>query len=158
MLVLFFSKLPLTCREIADYLDVPLVNVSAMMNHYQKQQHKYFKKLKPIKGTGKAYRYTITKYGMEALGRYCWRLHEGFSLSLYKVIKMPKRDRIMAERHAEFELRNAIFEQTGIEIPRKPKPTLEELLNFDPADLADYMGVTKRGALEMGITVIDVDS
>ena len=156
MIACYDSKRPLTCKEIAEILDMPLVNVSAMMNHYQKQsEHKYFRQLKPVKG--KAYRYKITKYGIETLLRYCRRLHEGFSLSLYKEKKMQKRDRIMAERHAEFERRQAEFDRTGIEIPRKPKPTLGELLNFDPTDLADYMGITKYGMLEMGIVGIDFD-
>lgn len=153
----FFANRPLTCREIADMINVPLINVSAMMNHYQKQsQHKYFRRLKPIKG--KAYRYKLTRSGVIYLGRYCLQFHEGFSLSLYKTQKMPKRDKIMAERKAEAEWRQAVLDKTGIEIPRPPKPTLEELLNFDLADLVDYMGITKRGTLEMGITGIEVDS
>jgi hypothetical protein len=156
MHAVFNAGEPLTCREIASRLDVPLVNVSAIMNHYQKQtEHKYFRRLKPIKG--KAYRYKLTKSGAKYLAKYCWRLHEGFSLSLYKVKKMPKRDKVIAERNAEAELRDAIFEKTGVEMPRKPKPTIKELLNFDPAELTDYMGITKMGALEMGITGFDFE-
>ncbi len=70
---------------------------------------------------------------------------------------MPKRDKVIAERNAEAELRDAIFEKTGVEMPRKPKPTIKELLNFDPAELTDYMGITKMGALEMGITGFDFE-
>jgi hypothetical protein len=156
MHTVFFAGKPLTCKEIADNLGLPLVNISTMMRHYHKQkEHKYFRKLKPIKG--KAYRYKLTKSGAIYLAKYCWRFHEGFSLSLYKTKKMPKRDKIMAERKAEAAQRQVELDKTGVEIPQKPKPTLKELLNFDPAELVDYMGITKQGALEMGITEILLD-
>lgn len=157
MHTVFFAGRPLTCREIADDLNLPLANISAMMSHYNKQkENKYFRKLKPIKG--KARRYKLTKSGMIYFKRYCWHYHEGFSLSLYKTKTMPKRDKIMAERKAEAARRQAELDRTGVEIPRPPKPTLKELLNFDPSGLVDYMGITKQGALEMGIIGIKIGS
>lgn len=156
MLTCFDADKPLTCRGIADELGVPLVNVSAVMTHYRKKHCGYFQRLKPEKG--KAYRYKITKKGMKYLGLYACRLHDGFDLSLgaRKIKTLPKRDRILAERQAESARRQAIFERTGIMPPQRPKPTMKELLNFDPAELRDYIGITKQGALEMGITGIDI--
>lgn len=158
MLACFDADRPLTCREIADELGVPPVNISAVMNHYREKNCGYFQRLKPIKEQGKAYRYKITKKGLKYLGLYAYRLHEGFDLSLgaRKIKTMPKRARLMAEREAESYRRQAEFERTGIEQPRKPKPTLKEILNFDPADLSDYIGITKQGALELKITGIEI--
>lgn len=158
MLTCFDAGRPLTCREIADELGVPLVNISALMNHYRERNCGYFQRLKPIKGQGKAYRYKITKKGLKYLAMYACRLYEGFDLSLgaRKVKTMPKRERILAERRAESNRRQAEFEITGIMPPQKPKPTIKDILNFDPTDLRDYIGITKKGALEMGITGFDI--
>lgn len=156
LLACFDANRPLTCREIAEQLVVPPVNVSAVMNHYRKRDCGYFQQLKPV--AGKAYRYKITKKGLKYLAMYAYRLHEGFDLSLSarKIKTMPKRERILAERLAESNRRQAEFERTGIMPPQRPKPTLEDVLNFDLADLSDYIGITKQGAVEMGITGFDI--
>ena len=157
MLTVYNADFPLTCSEIADTTGSSLINVSTAMHHYRAKKCGYFRRLKPIKG--KAYRYKITKKGTKYLELYCWRLHRGFDLSLgsRKIKTMPKYERLKAERQAEFESSQAEFEHTGIQQPEKPKPTLAELLNFDPTDLADYIGITKYGMLEMGIVGIDFD-
>jgi len=100
MLTCFDAGRPLTCSEIADELGFPLVNISVVMNHYREKNCGYFQRLKPV--TGKAYRYKITKKGLKYLGLYACRLYEGFDLSLgaRKIKTMPKRARLMAERHS----------------------------------------------------------
>lgn len=148
----------MTCREIADELKLPIQAVSqAMLAYNNIKPHKYFRRLKPK--AGKAYRYKLSKKGMEYLLRYAHRFYDGFDLSLEhpeKVKQMPKRQKVLEQRQNDAMNRNKILEDTGIYISR-PKPTIRELLTIDPADLAGYMGITKKGALEMGIVAIEVE-
>jgi hypothetical protein len=122
---------------------------------FHQSKHKYFKRHKPIKG--KAYRYTLTKTGEKDLLLYSARLYRGLDLSLgsRKRKKIPKYERLKAERQVEFERRPAEFERIGIPQPEKPKPTVKGWFNWDIADLQDYIGVTKQGAVDMGITGIE---
>ena len=64
----FFADHPLTCREIADLLDMPTGTISETMGYYNKQKpRKYFVRLKPK--SGKEYRYKLTKIGCNYLAR-----------------------------------------------------------------------------------------
>lgn len=145
-------KKPLTCQEIADLIGVQVTNIRAQMCHYQGLKHKYFRRLKPKKGS-RAYRYSITKFGRKTLLRYAQRIHKGFDLNLKarKIKTMPRYEIIMAERRAESDRRQAFLDVTGIDLPPKPKPTLKEILTITSEEPLDYVGVTKRGALELGV-------
>lgn len=159
MHAVFFAGKPLTCREIAEKLNMPPSPISEAMRHYNNQKpRKYFIRMKPK--SGKAYRYKLTKTGIMYLARYANRFYEGFDLSLerpYKVKSMPKRDRVMAKRHAEAVERQRILDETGKQLLPKAKPTMKEMLAIDPRDLIDYMGITKQGATEFGITGLEVE-
>lgn len=148
---------PMTCREIADELRLPIQAVSqAMLSYNNIKPHKYFRRLKPK--AGKAYRYKLTKKGTEYLIKYAYRFYDGFDLSLEhpeKVKQMPKRQRVLEQRRNDSVQRHKILKETGIYRSR-PKPTLRELLDIAPVDLTEYMGITKKGALEMGIMAIEV--
>lgn len=143
----------LTAQEFAEKLKVPVTNVRAQMKHYQDLERKYFRRLKPEKGS-RSYRYKLTKFGMTILIRYIGRLNKGFDFNLGKfkaTNQTPKYEQVKAMKQAEADRRQAELELTGIEQPRKLKPTVEELLKFNYSDLKYYIGITKRGALEMGL-------
>lgn len=116
------------------------------MKHYQDLERKYFRRLKPEKGS-RSYRYKLTKFGMTTLIRYITRLNQGFDFNLGKFKaknQTPKYEQVKAARQVEFE-------RTDIEQPRKSKPTSKELLKFNYSDLKYNIGITKRGATEMGL-------
>ena len=138
---------------------MPAGPISEAMRHYNNQKpHKYFSRLKPK--SGKAYRYKLTKTGKKYFVIYATRFYEGFDLSLersYRVKSTPKREKVMAKRRAESEERQRILDETGIEISLPAKPTIREKLNIDPQDLVHYLGITKAGVTEMGITGLEVE-
>lgn len=148
---------PYTNREVAQKLGVPINKISDAMRHYQKQEHhKYFKRLKPLKSTT-AYRYEITKYGIQYLFQYLIRMHEGFDLSLCsrKRTRTPQFEIARAEKQADWEQRHKVLADTGV-FPPKERPTAQELLNVKPELLSYYIGITRHGAVEMSLTEANI--
>jgi hypothetical protein len=143
----------MTCREIADTLNIPLVNISRAMNNYKEKGCGYFRRLKPLKGKGKAFRYKLTEKGMKYYIKYCYRIRQGFDLNLNasKVISMPKREEIKRKKYEEFVAHQEEFERTGIQQPEKPKETWCDWVNLSYNDIADYTGITRHGALKMNL-------
>lgn len=153
---LFFASEPLTTREIAERIGVPPVNVSKQMCMYRRKRCGYFRRLKPIEG--KAFRYKITEKGEKYFFIYCSRVYNGYDLNLRARVPqhMPKYDILKQQRLAAFDKRQEEFEKTGVQQPEPPKPTLEDWINLKPEDLEQYIGLTKRGALEMGLAEADL--
>lgn len=148
---------PYTNREIAEKLGVPINKISDAMHHYQKQeQHKYFKRLKPLKGTT-AYRYLITDSGIKYLIKYLQHMHDGFDLSLCRRVPIatPQFEIARAAEQADWEQRHKILAETG-KFPPKQRPTAQELLNIKPEVLRYYIGITRHGAVEMGLTEANI--
>lgn len=148
---------PYTNSEIAEKLGVPINKISDAMRHYQKQEHhKYFKRLKPLKGST-AYRYLITDSGIKYLIKYLQRMHDGFDLSLCsnKHTTTPQFEIARAAKQADWHERHRILEKTG-KLPPEHKPTAQELLDIKPKLLSYYIGITKQGALELGLTEADI--
>lgn len=148
---------PYTNREIAKKLGMPINKISDAMRHYQKQEHhKYFKRLKPLKGST-AYRYLITDSGIKYLTQYLQRMHDGFDLSLCsrKRTRTPQFEIARAAEQADWHERHRILEKTGV-FPPEHKPTAQELLDINPELLSYYIGITKQGALELGLTEANI--
>ncbi|MCC4766408.1 hypothetical protein FXW07_07210 [Methanosarcina sp. DH1] len=78
--VLMWASQPMTCRQIAERLDVPAKNVSRILCHYIQHHYGYFRRLKPLEGSN-AYLYKINKKGIRAYLEYMKRLKLGFDLN-----------------------------------------------------------------------------
>lgn len=79
--VLMWAPEPMTAREIAESLGVPAKNISQILLHYEQHHYHYFRRLNPLKGTGKAFRYKINKKGIRAYVEYMKRVKLGFDLN-----------------------------------------------------------------------------
>ncbi len=118
----------LTCPEIAEITGMPAINISRLMSHYHERGYGYFIRLKKRKGH--AYQYKLAKRGRLSYTQYLKRIKLGFDLSLQK--RTPAR-------------------MSTFKGLRKLN-VLKEAENFvSPAELAPYIGISKRGAEEMGI-------
>lgn len=143
MNTLFFSDLPMTAREIAEKIGVPHVNVSKQLCMYQRKHCGYFRRLKPIQG--KAFRYKISEKGEKYFFVYCRRIYYGYDLNLRATTpqRMPKYY-IMKQQRLDAALR------------RIEEPKLEDIIDLAPEDIEQYIGLTRRGSLEMGLTAADL--
>lgn len=127
---LFYSKEPLTTRDIEKITGVQYTTVSAAMSRYQKIHKRngttiklpYIQRLAK-KGPDGLYRYKITQKGIEAYFLYLQRVRRGFSLK-----------RIGEIQHME----------TYGKFPCSPIRT-EEDLKLLPEQLLPYYSVTEYG-------------
>lgn len=140
---LFFADRPLTTREISEKIGVPMVNVSKQILTYKQKKCGYFRRLKPTQR--KAYRYKITEKGERYYFIYCKRVFYGYDLNLRATTptRMPKYETAKQQR-----LDAAI---TG-----KGEPELEDIIDLRPEDIEQYLGLTKRGSTQMGLTLADL--
>lgn len=156
MNALFFSDQPMTVREIAEKIGVPMVNVSKQLCMYHRKHCGYFRRLKPVHG--KAFRYKITGKGEKYFFIYCKRIFYGYGLNLRAVTpeRMPKYYKMKQEKLEDAMKRSEEFERTGLQQPELQKPGLEDIIDLRPEDIEQYLGLTKRGSLEMGLTASDL--
>jgi hypothetical protein len=123
---------PMTTRDFADSIGVPIINISNSMKHYMTFRRHYFRRLpKRVKGfgSGGGYRYTMTDYGIGIYLKYLKRVKLGVDLNLHKPtpVEMPHYDGLK-----KIDMKQAM--QEGIK--------LEEIAN--------YIKVSWVGATEMG--------
>jgi len=79
------KKVKLTTSEIAQLGGMDRHSVQCALRHYAKNEYGYFRRYKPENKdyrTKKAYRYALTKKGLEIYKRYCWNITRGYSLDL----------------------------------------------------------------------------
>jgi hypothetical protein len=123
------GKVKLTTSEIARLGGMDRHSIQCALNHYQKNEYGYFTRYKPenkdIK-TRKAYRYAITKHGIETYKQYCWNIVKGYSLHLrlFKQRKMPG------------------YEKKDVQTSR---PFREWSQDIQINDVLDYMRITRDG-------------
>jgi hypothetical protein len=121
-----------TTRDIEAVTGIDFKTVGGALGHYHKVGITYFRRM-PKKGPGHGhpYRWKLTKKGMVAYNAYLMRIKRGFDLNRRsrKVKRMPSYGKFKFE---------------------KPK-NLEDF-KLLPGQLEGYIGITNRGAEEMGIT------
>jgi hypothetical protein len=126
-----------TTRDIEAATGIDFKTVGGALGHYHKVGITYFRRM-PKKGAGHGhpYRWKITKKGIEAYLAYLMRIRRGFDLNRRstKIKRMPSYGKFKYEKLNSLE---------GLKL---------EDLKLLPGQLEGYIGITKRGAEEMGIT------
>lgn len=91
--IMYQRKVPLTAQQIADYLGIDRQRVSDTLYRWIKRKYKYVRRLenKANGGNGKAFRYKINKYGIEALKMYSKRLKAGLDMNCKKELRVPQQ-------------------------------------------------------------------
>jgi hypothetical protein len=127
-----FPSETFTTRDIEAATCIDFKTVGGALGHYHKVGIGYFKRM-PKKGSGHGhpYRWKITSKGMEAYRAYLLRIKRGFDLNLRstKIKRMPSYGKFKFE-----------------------KPKCLKDWKLLPGQLDGYIGITKLGAEEMGIT------
>jgi hypothetical protein len=129
------KKVKVTTAEIAELSGIDRHNIQCALFHYAKNEYGYFRRYKPDnKGytTKKAYKYALTKKGIEIYKRYCWNVVTGYSLDLrlFKKRKMPNFD-----NNRDFGT-------------HRPFNVWSKDITAD--DILNYMRITKAGKEELG--------
>lgn len=126
-------KNPMTTRDIADSIGVPICNINNSMKHYMTFRRHYFRRLpKRVKGYGMGggYRYTITDYGISIYLQYLKRIKLGLDLNLHKPtpVEMNHYDG---------------FKKIDMKQARRE--------GIKPEEIVNYIRISKLGATELGL-------
>lgn len=127
----------LSPREMEAHTGIPAKNISRLMNHYRKIGAHYFRRLKMRNGEN-FYRYRLTETGVHYLSKYMRRYLLGLSLNC-----STRRHKLQYMPHFT-------------EMRRLNISTKELDADLDPNIMKYYVGVTKQGALDLGIEQEDV--
>jgi hypothetical protein len=125
---------PITCREIADELGLPINNISARMRAYTQRKYHYFSRQRKRTYSG-SYRYKITKHGVITYFQYLKRIKLGFDLN---------QNRRAPKHMTTFD---------GLKVIRF---RTKDDLTLTPKQLAPYINTTRRGVEEFGISDDDI--
>jgi len=123
----------ITCHDLARATGLPYGNISRAMSHYALNKFGYFKRLPNKTPTG-GYRYTVTKHGAVTYMNYLRRVKIGFSLNCFD--KVP----------------NHMSTYRGL---RKLTLKTEEDRHVTPDEIAPYIGLSKYGVEEIGLSEDD---
>jgi len=120
----------LTSLQISQITGMEYGNTRRLMSHYAKSNRvKYIKRLK-VRGDNNAFRFKINKSGVKYLFEYTKRVKLGIGLNLKK---------------------NKIVYMDTYAGHKSVRISSDKDLELTPAELAPYVRISKRGALELGI-------
>jgi hypothetical protein len=121
----------LTSLQISQMTGMEYGNTRRLMTHYAKSNRvKYIKRLK-VRGDNNAFRFKINKSGVRYLFEYTKRMKLGIGCNLRK---------------------NKIVYMETYHGVKSVKIRSDKDLELTPAELAPYVRISKRGALELGVT------
>jgi len=153
----FNAATSMTCAEISYVTGVPHIKIANSLLKYHNKRCGYFRRSKPMGGEDhkdrKAYRYSLNNKGLYYFLRYCSKIKGGFGLNLRgsKVTLMPRFEEIRMQRAKEWHDAHVVLAQKGVFVDPRKK-TLNEKTNIKRFEFRDYVGITKRGSLVLGVT------
>lgn len=128
------DKTDLTCREISDLTGVSLRKIESAMSYYHQRKYGYFMRLrKKADNHTKAFRYKMNGYGYKWYGIYQRRIKIGVDLRC-----SVGRKKVYRMKH--FRGLKQITVRDAVNAP------------VTPEEIDDYIGLTKAGVVDMGIT------